>query len=242
MSMRILMKKIVFLPVFLFLVSLAQGAHLHGTIYNLDLEKVTDVLVELDTTPKQQYLAKDGEYSFAVPEGEYILRANKNGLTAEETIKIIKDGEEEFVYDLFLMPGFEEEEEILLGLEEIDASTHTKEKKGLAQYPVWSYLIALGIFLIAIGRIIIARRKYCRLRKKSREEEKEESEENKPAYLKEALELIKKHDGRIHQKELRKEMLYLSEAKVSLLLTELEHQGKIERIKKGRGKVIILKP
>ena len=42
-------------------------------------------------------------------------------------------------------------------------------------------------------------------------------------------------------KELRKEMLYLSEAKVSLIVTELEHKGLVEKIKKGRGNVLILK-
>jgi len=40
---------------------------------------------------------------------------------------------------------------------------------------------------------------------------------------------------------LRKEMLYLSEAKISLILTELEHKGKIEKIKKGRGNVIVVR-
>ena len=36
-------------------------------------------------------------------------------------------------------------------------------------------------------------------------------------------------------------MLDLSEAKISLILTELEHKGQIEKVKKGRGNVIILK-
>ena len=36
-------------------------------------------------------------------------------------------------------------------------------------------------------------------------------------------------------------MLDISESKVSLILTELEHKGKIERVKKGRGNVILLK-
>ncbi len=36
-------------------------------------------------------------------------------------------------------------------------------------------------------------------------------------------------------------MLDLSEAKISLILTELEHKGKVEKIKKGRGNVILLK-
>ena len=33
----------------------------------------------------------------------------------------------------------------------------------------------------------------------------------------------------------------LSESKVSLILTELEHTGIIEKVKRGRGNVILLK-
>ena len=55
------------------------------------------------------------------------------------------------------------------------------------------------------------------------------------------LEIMANNDGRISQKELRKELLPLSEAKVSLIITELEHLGKIEKIKKGRGNVLILR-
>ena len=54
------------------------------------------------------------------------------------------------------------------------------------------------------------------------------------------LAIIKRHGGRATQKELRRE-LPLSEAKISLLLTELEHRKKIEKIKKGRGNVVVLK-
>ena len=42
------------------------------------------------------------------------------------------------------------------------------------------------------------------------------------------------------QKEIRKNIPY-SEAKVSLWITELESDGKIKKIKKGRGNVIALK-
>ena len=54
------------------------------------------------------------------------------------------------------------------------------------------------------------------------------------------LQVMKEQGGRITQKELRK-YFPLSEAKVSLLLTELEAKGKIEKIKKGRGNIILLK-
>ncbi|MBU0461991.1 MAG: transcriptional regulator, partial [Nanoarchaeota archaeon] len=52
--------------------------------------------------------------------------------------------------------------------------------------------------------------------------------------------MLHKNEGRITQKELRKE-IPLSEAKISLLISELEHKSKIEKIKKGRGNIIILK-
>ena len=58
--------------------------------------------------------------------------------------------------------------------------------------------------------------------------------------LNRVIEIIKKEGGRIHQKELRKR-LGLSEAKISLMVTELENKNKVERIKKGRGNVIVLK-
>jgi uncharacterized membrane protein len=53
------------------------------------------------------------------------------------------------------------------------------------------------------------------------------------------LELIKKKK-RLTQKEIRREVP-MSEAKISLVLAELEDQGKIKKIRKGRGNIIVLK-
>jgi uncharacterized membrane protein len=36
-------------------------------------------------------------------------------------------------------------------------------------------------------------------------------------------------------------MLPLSEAKISLIVTELEHTNKVVKVKKGRGNVILVK-
>ena len=54
------------------------------------------------------------------------------------------------------------------------------------------------------------------------------------------LDFIKKQGGRTTQKEIRKNFP-MSEAKISLIITELEHRGKIEKIKRGRSNIIILK-
>lgn len=77
----------------------------------------------------------------------------------------------------------------------------------------------------------------------------EEKENNEPPdsdaagtddeYGRKIIDFIKSNEGRVTQKDIRKQ-LPLSEAKVSLVITELEHLGKIKKIKKGRGNIIVL--
>ena len=58
--------------------------------------------------------------------------------------------------------------------------------------------------------------------------------------LEKVIKILKEEGGRATQKVIRKE-IPLSEAKISLMIAELEHKGVIEKIKKGRGNIIILK-
>ena len=60
-----------------------------------------------------------------------------------------------------------------------------------------------------------------------------------PADLQEILDILKSHDGRMTQKDMRKRLKY-SEGKVSLMLLDLEKRGKIQKFKKGRGNVLFL--
>jgi uncharacterized membrane protein len=60
-----------------------------------------------------------------------------------------------------------------------------------------------------------------------------------PSDLQEVLSIIRGRDGRIAQKDLRLR-LNCSEAKVSLMITDLEDRGLVKKVKKGRGNVIIL--
>ena len=62
-----------------------------------------------------------------------------------------------------------------------------------------------------------------------------------PSYVEKALEIIKSHGGRITQKSCAKNCYISQEAKVSLIVTELEHKELVEKIKKVRGNVILLK-
>jgi uncharacterized membrane protein len=72
---------------------------------------------------------------------------------------------------------------------------------------------------------------------KSSSETSRHSKINLPEDLKELLDLIRASGNRITQRELRKKSPY-SESKVSLMLSDLEERGLIEKFKKGRGNII----
>lgn len=235
--------------VVLFLPSIS-AATITGSIYNANLQIEKDVLVEIDTLPSQKLLAKNGTYAFETPLGKYLLSAQKSSLIVEEEINIVKEGI--FIVDIFLIPNLDDEEQLWQQTEEeliLDVETEELGKASLRE--IISYILLGIIFIMAIIRFIKVRRKYGPLslfRKTVKAEQQKTSEQhkadlaNEPGYLEQVLDLMKKNDGRITQKELRREMLHLSEAKISLILTELEHKGKIEKVKKGRGNVLLLKP
>jgi uncharacterized membrane protein len=217
--MRILLILLLSLP-------LAYAAQIYGTLYSWEtFEPLNDVVVEINTTPEQVLVSRDGSYSFSVPDGSYLLRAryyenNLLKLEAEEVIEVPQNGS--YRIDLILFPTFEEE----FLFDDIDVSILEEGKQSN------SYLfIIIAIFLISA---IFAGYLYLKNR------EKEEESEPLPEDLVQVLEIIKSEGGRVKQSELRKR-LGCSEAKLSLMLTDLEHRGKIKKIKKGRGNIVILK-
>ena len=224
----------------LFLIPFVSAATIKGNIYNDNLEIEKDILIKVNTVPEQQYLSKDGSYVLFIPQGKYVLTAQKGFLLVNEEINIVNEGE--YNFDIFLIPDFTEEDELWTETEEelVDDSLY---KSNVA----WIWIL---VFVILVGLIWFNRKNKLlnkifkknikrNLEEKVIEEVKEEL--NEPIYLNETIEIIKKYDGRISQKELRREMMHLSEAKISLILTELEHKGKIQKIKKGRGNVVLLK-
>lgn len=243
-------KTVVFLLLVLF-IPLISAATLKGTIYNANLEPEADVLVQINTIPEQRMLAKNGEYSLSVSVGTYTITAQKGILLTKEDIKIVSEGQ--YVFDLFLLSDSGEE----------DLWNETNQNLLEEETGTTNSFFKAEILLIVIAIIIIMVLLYLKLRAKTKKksltevlktenkkkeiapEEKEESELSESALEQHdatrVLEFIKNNAGRITQKELRKEMMHLSEAKISLILTELEHKGRIEKIKKGRGNVIILK-
>lgn len=61
-----------------------------------------------------------------------------------------------------------------------------------------------------------------------------------PEDLKGIIEILEKLGGRMTQKDLRTRLNY-SEAKVSLMITDLEDRGLVHKVKRGRGNIILLR-
>jgi uncharacterized membrane protein len=208
----------------------AYAAVIHGTVYDLDLKTVSQAVVEISTVPKQVMVAKNGTYSFNVPQGNFVISANlsKLGISTSGEITVKQEGD--YVIDLILFPDINEEESLMN--ESLDVIAY--EEPSAPQY--WMWAVPVLVLLAVVAAVY-----WKKHRKESKASGKAPSGEHKQAKpdLAEIIAFIKKEGGRTTQKELRKAIPY-SEAKISLMIAELESQGKIKKIKKGRGNIIIL--
>lgn len=235
-------KLIILLCVFLFFsnIQAVMGARIHGSIYSIDLELQDKVVVEISTQPKQIFVSRNGSYFFEVEKGTYTIKAwqKQNDLFVQERISVKDEGS--YNLDLILIPDMQEET-ILLNETEEDITQLEAEEKGSGAIITELLFLALIIIIFIAGFIFI-------IKTKSENNQKQEINNAGIAEktviidkeLNKIINFIKKEGGRTTQKEIRK-ILPLSEAKISLIISELEHKQLIQKIKKGRGNIIILK-
>jgi len=135
----------------------------HGTAYNWDtLEPLENVIIYINSTPPQSWVAKNGTYSFELLPGNYEITAKyyQNDIliySVEETIPIIEGGDDvNYVYDLMLLPVYSEKPNIgsnIKGLNENNSSNRT--------------YLQIGLAFILLGTGYIFYSKYKNLRKKT---------------------------------------------------------------------------
>lgn len=230
-------------------ISGAQAATLHGTIYDWsDFENpLKGAIVEVNSTPSQYMVSANGTFSFNLSPGNYMIKAKyyRNNIleyTAEDEIRIDREGD--YVHDLLLFPPTELDKQYL-GDINLTGDLVTKSDSNQIYY-------IITIFLVFAALLIL----YWIRKKKNKPIEKspgetieippEISPENiaktesieLPEDLSEIYELLLKKGGRVTQKDLRKEVKY-GEAKVSLMIADLENRGLVKKIKKGRANIII---
>ena len=242
------MKGRAWLAVFVILMPFVLGATIHGKVFDYNFALAKNSVVRVNTVPEQVVVAVDGTYSFNVSAGEYILSAylkdeiDRIIYSVDDNISIVSDGN--YVRDLIMFPNDDLNE---LDLENnVSAPSLPDNIKIDSQKTI---LLITGLILVIIFALI-----YCAAFKKCkwkarlfnkepevREAKASEAKASKPVEEPDELVLLAdfiKKNMRVTQKDIRKQFP-MSEAKISLMLTDLESQGKIRKIKKGRGNVVV---
>ena len=260
MSSKDIFRTLAYAAVVLLLISTVQAAGtatIHGAVYEwYTFQPMENAVIEVNSTPPQSIVARYGLYSFNLAPGSYLITAKyyqNNTLTsfAEETITITDDGD--YVLDLLLFPSYDE---VILNETELSEITEDFDEETIAiqddKNSGYIYLIAI-ILIFAIVRFSI----YAYKKQSSEKEEimpqididtPEETNQtveikttaSLPSDLLEVMDIIKANGGRITQKELRSKLTY-SEAKVSLMVSDLEQRGIVEKFKQGRGNIILIR-
>ena len=254
---------LVFLIVLLGCSGMVWGAELKGAAFEwYSLEPLSNVIIDVNSVPMQRVISTGSGYSFELQPGHYTLRAEyyENAELLYETDEVVYiTGDGVFNLDLIMLPVLSDPDEFD---EEFDVNADVFGGLGDDAEADFT-LILLGIIaiVIVIGVVLIFFR-----RKKAgagsepvlasdgeagvqetetgavqESAEPAESEETLDMYAQEVLDVLQRSGNRLTQKELRDRVSGIGEAKISLILTELEAAGKIKKIKKGRGNIIIFK-
>ena len=216
-------KLLAILTAMLLTVAPVQAATIHGYIYSWEtLEIVKNVVVTLEKNGAeiQRLVSKNGSYRFEVEPGNYTITAKQyeSDLVCVERISINVTENVDYRFDLILFPN----------IESIEPPEFPEEI--ISEEPPY-YLVAIFVS----GSVVVL---LYHLKRRERKIEVKQIE--LPEDLREIVEIIKKEGGRITQKELRLKLGY-SDAKLSLMIADLERRGVIEKVKKGRGNIIFLK-
>lgn len=233
----------------------AEMATIHGAVYEWNsFDPLEDVIVEVNSTPPQSMLAKYGIYSFNLEPGEYLISGSLydgNNLVAytEEEITIIGDGD--YVMDLLLLPVYYDASFNGTEFSELDEIANLSDANDGEINPFSQSMIFILLFIAVLsvgGYYFVKKRSETSISENDSHDISHENfgsiiSEDKwqelPDDLREVIDLIAKNDGRITQKDLRTKVRH-SEAKVSLMVSDLESRGIVRKFKKGRGNVIIL--
>lgn len=225
------------------LINPVQAATVHGKVYGPDLTILKNAVVQLNTVPKQNMVATDGTYSFTLPPGNYTIEAfyTIQGvlLYDKEQVTLPKDGD--YVVDIIL---FETTDLENVTLDERDLKMIEDLLKEKPQVNWWliAGIIVAVIIIAAVSYFIYKRRKKPTKKIRKKFKAKTVKIEEKPVGDEVMTKIIAilKREKRVVQKDIRKE-LGVSEAKISLVIADLESQGKVQKIKRGRGNIIIYK-
>ncbi len=246
----------------LVLADLAAGASISGTAYDSGLDVLPGVIVKVNSTPEQSLVLADGTYTLELPRGTYLLEAAyyenwAEAMSDAQELKVIDDGE--YTVDLILLPDLDADDDLSddFEIDEIGGAPSTggttegsRAKSGLIGIVTRKPAADWGFITVVAGLVVVIMAlAYLILKKKPKKPVVGKPSAGKPETgkpgsilpedLDKVVSIIREGGGRVNQKDLRAKLPW-SEAKVSLMVSDLEERGVVKRFKKGRGNIIRL--
>lgn len=138
-----------------FLIIVLQGnaiaATIHGTVYEWNTFKpLKNSVVEINSTPEQNFVATDSEYSFNLTPGTYTINASYiegNRVVYKSQEEVIISDEGEYIHDLLLFPPSHEE---LLNQDNFEVPDLDYEETGPVSQAKYQYAVLVSAFLALI--------------------------------------------------------------------------------------------
>ncbi len=198
----------------------ASAAFVHGDIYGPGFEKPDRTVIRVEGRFTYQLVTNKSNYSLYLPEGEYEISATSedaSGNTLASTQRLVAGADDQRL-DLVLGPSW-------------------------PWYHSAAIIAAAGLIavLLWLGRLRFM--KPAAIEQKPHEESGAARTPSHQAPIeldddaKAVLRYLDGAEGRATQKEL-KEALRFSDAKLSLILTELEQLGHVKKFRRGRANIV----
>ncbi len=230
-----MVKKSIFCLLFLLFIPVSYGAVISGSTYDFELDLVNNSIVSINSSPNQIFVARSGFYSFNVPVGDYVVSAKHKSLDIFAEEHIIVNSDSSFVLDLIMLPSFSDFDDFLNETEQLDFENAFRDEIQSSNYKYFMFS-SIVLFVMFILVILYFEKRF----KKYKDLQPQQPVEVLDQDAKRILDFIKKNNNRVTQRDLRKSFP-MSEAKISLIVADLEAKGLIAKIKKGRGNIIVLK-
>ena len=240
--------------------SSANAAIVEGVVYDgLTLEAQANSILTINTNPIQTKVSRDGSYSFTVENGTYVLDAEyrERGVVtqrAQRTLLVDKDGT--YTVDIILLPEVGMVPSEPLPGEENEPTLLNQLANAAGWWVMVVIILAAASYAVwNVTKHTHQKRTHAQQMEEMSSEENETNDEKEKKensemkmdeveldkYAEEVIGHIKRGGNRMTQKELRG-MMKIGEAKVSLVVSELENEKIIKKIKRGRENILVLTP
>ncbi|MFT4308228.1 MAG: helix-turn-helix transcriptional regulator [Candidatus Woesearchaeota archaeon] len=198
------------------LLPVVSAATLSGTVYGPDLGVVEWAILTVEGDVEQVIVITNGSYSLELDAGSYRLFIESGELFEEASLSLPQDGS--FIRDFILLPS--------LDVPNLPVIPEFSEPEALSDPPsrvLWPWIFGFLLACFAVAFVLMHTRRPVSF----------------DDYERAVIEALITHEGRATQKQIRSRVPF-SEAKASLVISDLAQRGVVRKFKQGRGNIVVL--